>query len=53
MIRLATTDADFAARFDALVDDRRETATDVARDVATIIRAVRDEGDAALRAFTQ
>ncbi|MEH3045696.1 histidinol dehydrogenase [Sphingomonas adhaesiva] len=53
MIRLDTRDADFAARFDALVDDRRETATDVARDVATIIRAVRDEGDAALRAFTQ
>ena len=53
MIRLATTDADFAARFAALVDDRRETATDVARDVATIVRSVRDEGDAALRAFTQ
>ncbi len=53
MIRLDTTDADFAARFAALVDDRRETATDVARDVATIIRAVREEGDAALRAFTQ
>jgi histidinol dehydrogenase len=53
VIRLSTSDADFASRFDALVDDRRETATDVARDVATIVRSVRDEGDAALRAFTQ
>ena len=53
MIRLDSADGDFAARFDALVDDRRETAVDVARDVATIIRAVRDDGDAALHAFTQ
>ena len=53
MIRLDTRDADFAARFAALVDARRETAGDVARDVSTIIRAVRDDGDAALRAFTQ
>ena len=53
MIRLDRADGDFAARFDALVDDRRETAVDVARDVATIIRAVRDDGDAALHAFTQ
>ena len=53
MIRLDTRDADFAARFDALVDGRREAATDVVRDVATIIRSVRDEGDAALHAFTQ
>ncbi|WP_447407219.1 histidinol dehydrogenase, partial [Clostridium perfringens] len=35
------------------VDARRETATDVARDVATILRAVRDEGEAAVAAFTQ
>ncbi len=53
MIRLDTSDGDFAARFDALVDARRETAVDVARDVATIVRSVRDEGDAALHAFTQ
>ena len=53
MIRLDTQDGDFAARFDALVDARREAASDVARDVATIVRAVRDEGDAALHAFTQ
>ncbi|PCG14546.1 MULTISPECIES: histidinol dehydrogenase [Sphingomonas] len=53
MIRLETADGDFATRFDALVDARRETAVDVACDVATIIRAVRDDGDAALHAFTQ
>nr|WP_232479932.1 histidinol dehydrogenase [Sphingomonas sp. TX0522] len=36
-----------------MVDGRREAAADVARDVATIIRAVRDDGEAAIRAFTQ
>ncbi|WP_288934220.1 histidinol dehydrogenase [uncultured Sphingomonas sp.] len=53
MIRLDTRDAGFAASFAELVDARRETATDVARDVATIIRAVRDEGEAAVAAFTR
>ena len=53
MIRLDTRDADFARAFDALVDARREAPVDVVRDVAAIIRSVRDEGDAALRAFTQ
>ncbi|MEG8039473.1 histidinol dehydrogenase [Sphingomonas sp. LR60] len=53
MIRLDTRDGDFASRFDDLVDARREAASDVARDVATIVRAVRDDGDAALHAFTQ
>ncbi|VXC79418.1 histidinol dehydrogenase [Sphingomonas sp. 8AM] len=53
MIRLDTRDGDFAPRFETLVDARREAASDVARDVATIVRAVRDEGDAALHAFTQ
>ncbi len=53
MIRLATTDANFASAFAAIVDARREADADVARDVATILRSVRDEGDAALRAFTQ
>ncbi|WP_375271818.1 histidinol dehydrogenase [Sphingomonas sp.] len=53
MIRLDATDAGFDAAFAALVDDRRETSVDVARDVSTIIRAVRDDGDAALHAFTQ
>ena len=53
MIRLDTGDGGFERAFADLVDARRETATDVVRDVATIIRAVRDEGDAAVRAFTQ
>lgn len=53
MIRLDTRDAGFADAFTALVDGRREAAADVARDVATIIRAVRDDGEAAIRAFTQ
>lgn len=53
MIHLDTRDAGFADAFTALVDGRREAAADVARDVATIIRAVRDDGEAAIRAFTQ
>jgi len=53
VIHLDTRDAGFADAFTALVDGRREAAADVARDVATIIRAVRDDGEAAIRAFTQ
>ncbi len=53
MIRLSTADASFAADFAALVDARRESDADVARDVANILRSVREEGDAALKAFTQ
>jgi histidinol dehydrogenase len=50
--RLSTQDADFAARFDALVNDRREADSDVSRDVAAIIARVRNEGDAALKDLT-
>jgi histidinol dehydrogenase len=53
VIRLSTTDAGFEAEFSALVDARRESSADVTRDVATILRSVRDEGDAAVRAFTR
>lgn len=53
MIRLSTADPSFAQDFAALVDARRESDADVARDVSTILRSVRDEGDAALKAFTQ
>ncbi len=53
MIHLDTRDAGFADAFTVLVEGRREAAADVARDVATIIRAVRDDGEAAIRAFTQ
>ncbi|RSU53932.1 histidinol dehydrogenase [Sphingomonas sp. S-NIH.Pt15_0812] len=52
MIRLDTRDAGFADAFAALVDERRESAADVTRDVATMLRAVKDEGAAAVRAFT-
>src|SRR3546814_16672918 len=53
MIRLSTSDPGFARDFDALVNARRETDADVARDVRTNIASVRDEGDAAVRAFTE
>ncbi len=53
MIRLDSTAPGFAADFAALVDARREADGDVARDVTAILRAVREEGDAAVRAFTQ
>ena len=53
MIRLATTDADFAARFTALVEDRRESDAGVTQDVAAIIASVRRDGETALRDLTQ
>jgi histidinol dehydrogenase len=48
MQRLNTHDADFEARFQALLDDARETTARVDGAVAGIIAAVRAEGDAAL-----
>ncbi|MAW99793.1 MAG: histidinol dehydrogenase [Sphingomonas sp.] len=53
MIRLDTREAGFAAAFDDLVNARREADSDVERDVRVITASVRDEGDAAIRAFTQ
>jgi histidinol dehydrogenase len=53
MIRLSTADSSFDRDFRALVEARREPDVDVARDVRMIVAAVRDEGDAAVRAFTQ
>jgi histidinol dehydrogenase len=53
MIRLNARDPYFPARFDALVNARRETDAGVWRDVATILARVRQEGDAALRDYTQ
>jgi len=53
MIRLDTRDAGFADAFTALVEGRREASADVTRDVAAIIRAVRDDGEAAVEAFTR
>lgn len=53
MIRLATRDPGFERQFRTLVEARREPDLDVARDVRTIIGAVRDDGDAAVAAFTK
>jgi histidinol dehydrogenase len=53
VIRLDTRDAGFAESFTELVEGRREASADVTRDVATIIRAVRDGGESAVEAFTR
>ncbi|WP_174284883.1 histidinol dehydrogenase [Sphingomonas bacterium] len=53
MIRLHTAEPDFADRFTALVEDRRESSTDVARDVAAIIAAVRSDGETAVAELTR
>ncbi|MEO7688621.1 MAG: histidinol dehydrogenase [Sphingomonas sp.] len=53
MIRLSTSEPGFERDFAALVNARREADADVARDVRTIVASVRDEGDAALQAFTR
>lgn len=53
MIRLSTSEPGFDRAFDTLVNARREADADVARDVRTIVSSVRDEGDAALHAFTR
>jgi len=53
VIRLSTSDPGFEREFSALVNARREADADVARDVRTIVASVRDEGDAALQAFTK
>ena len=53
MIKLSTSEPGFERQFAALVDARREADMDVARDVRTIVASVRDEGDAAVHAFTR
>ncbi|WP_333836934.1 histidinol dehydrogenase [Novosphingobium sp.] len=53
MLRLNTTDKDFATRFARLVKDRRESDENVSRDVQTIIEDVRLRGDEALAEYTQ
>ena len=53
MIRLDAADRNFEARFASLVDMRRESGDDVARDVATIIARVRNEGASAVRDLTR
>ncbi len=53
MVRLDASAPDFAAAFDTLVNARREADADVSRDVAAIVAAVRERGDAALADYTQ
>jgi len=53
MIRLDSSAAGFADAFTALVNARRESDADVARDVAAIVARVREEGDAALADLTK
>jgi histidinol dehydrogenase len=52
MQRLDESDPGFAAAFDALLNQARETTGSVGRPVAEIIAAVRTGGDAALCAYT-
>ena len=51
-MRLTIGDADFASRFDALVNARREADSELSRDVAAIISRVRAGRDVALKALT-
>ncbi|MBL8648796.1 MAG: histidinol dehydrogenase [Sphingopyxis sp.] len=52
MRRLDASEAGFAVAFDALVNDRRESTSDVSVDVAAIVARVKAEGDAALAEYT-
>jgi histidinol dehydrogenase len=52
-VRLDATDAGFEAAFTTLVNARREANSDVSRDVTAIIATVRDQGDVALKDYTQ
>ncbi len=50
---LSTLQPDFTARFDRIVDARRESDSAVAGQVADILRTVKQRGDAALAELTQ
>ncbi len=52
MLRLNSKDAGFDRAFQRLVNDRRESDDDVARDVQLILKDVRNRGDAALAELT-
>lgn len=52
-LRLDSASSSFPAIFDTLVKARREADPGISRDVTAIVTSVRDEGDAAVRAFTQ
>ena len=50
---LRTSDADFEAKFERVVRDRRESDAQVGRDVAAILNEVRERGDGALVEYTR
>ena len=50
---LSTLDPDFETRFARIVDARRESDSDVAGQVSSILQAVKGRGDAALMDYTQ
>lgn len=52
MLRLSSNEPGFAEAFNRVVADRRESAVDVAADVAAILADVRKRGDAALAELT-
>ncbi len=52
MLFLKTADAGFESAFARIVRDRRESDTQVGRDVASMINEVRERGDAALAEYT-
>lgn len=52
MLRLSNRDPGFAEAFARVVADRRESAVDVATDVAAILQSVRERGDAVLAELT-
>lgn len=52
MLRLSTKDKGFDKAFARLVNDRRESDDDVARDVSVILAEVKTKGDAALADYT-
>ncbi len=52
-LRLNASDGDFDTRFTALVEARRGTDADIARDVAAIIAEVRTRGDEAVAEYTR
>ena len=52
MLRLNSKDPGFAKAFQRLVNDRRESDEDVARDVARILDDVRNRGDTVLKELT-
>ena len=52
MLLLKTSDEGFEAKFAKVVRDRRESDTQVGRDVASILNEVRERGDRALVEYT-